>query len=185
MKVFLPFFLLTSCFNCNAQTADFITVKKKSKTVQTIFSGRDIEFTTTSGAYIYAHINGIKNDSLYLQQFITQRVPTTIGTYILDTLGSYHYKFHYNQIAALGKKEKRGFNLSGSGASLFGGGVVLTLASGIVYLADRKNFSAPLLITSAGLGAFGYFLLKAGGKPVYIGKKYQLEYMNMSNTKSN
>jgi hypothetical protein len=184
MKAFLPLLLLT-CFTSLAQTADFITVKKKGKTIQTIFAGRDIEFTTTSGAYIYAHINGIKNDSLHLQQFITQLVPTTIGTFILDTVGSYHYKFHYNQIAALGKKEKRGFSMSGSGASLFGGGVVLTLASGVVYLVDRKSFSAPLLMAAAGLGAFGYILLKTGGKPMHIGKKYRLHYMNMSNPKSN
>lgn len=184
MKFFLPFLLLTN-FATQAQNADFITVKKKGKTIQTIFAGRNIEFSTTSGAYISAFINGIKNDSLYLQEFLVQQLPTTFGTYILDTLGSYRYKFHYNQIAMLGKKPKRGFNVSGSGASLFGGGVLLTLASGVVYLADRKSFSPALLIASAGLGAFGYLLLKATGKPMIIGKKYTLQYMSMANTSVN
>ncbi len=184
MKLLLPVLLLIVCY-AHAQNADFIIVKKKAKTYKTIFAGSNIEFTTTSGAYINAYINGIKNDTLFLQEFLVQRLFTTIGTYILDTLGSYHYKFHYNQIAFLGKKEKRGFNIHGSGASLFGGGAVLTIASGIVYLADRKHFSAPLLIASAGLGAFGYFLMKTGNKPIAIGKKYSVHYMNMSSTSIN
>lgn len=181
MKFFLPVLLFTA-LSSFSQTADFIVIKKKGKTIQSIFAGRNIEFVTTSGAYINASINGIAHDTLYLQEFVVQRLLTTFGTYILDTLGSYHYKFHYNQVAALGKKQKRGFNFQGSGASLFSGGVILTVASGVVFLADRKNFSAPLLIASAGLGALGYFLMKSGGKPMVIGKKYTLHYMNMSNT---
>lgn len=184
MKLILPALLFIS-LSTFSQTADFITVKKKGRTIQTFFAGSNIEFVSSSGAYINASINGIAHDTLYLQEFVVQRLLTTFGTYILDTLGSYHYKFHYNQIAALGKKEKRGFSKSGSGASLFGGGVILTIASGVVFLADRDKFSAPLLLASAGLGAFGYFLLKSGGKPLTIGKKYTLQYMNMSASKSN
>ncbi len=183
MKLLLPLLLLSSF--CFAQHADFIVIKKRGKTLQTIFAGRDVSFVTTSGAYINAHIKGIANDSLYLQEFLVQRLPTTIGTYILDTVGSYHYKFYYGQIAAFDKKKQRGFNKTGSGASLFGGGVLITLASGVIYLVDRKNFSTPLLIAAAGLGAFGYFIMKAGGKGIVIGKKYQLQYMNMSISKAN
>lgn len=142
-------------------------------------------FTTQSGAYIDARINGILNDTLYLQEFIIRYLPTTIGTYIIDTAGSYHYKYHYNQIKIIGQKERTNFNIKGSGAALFGGGVLLTLASGVVYFADREKFSAPLLITSVGLATIGYFLAKGkkhdGG--MVIGKKYKLVYMNMSNNK--
>jgi hypothetical protein len=177
MKLLLPLFLLLSSY-CFSQTADFIQVKKNGKTIQTIFAGQDIAFTTTSGAYITAHINGIKHDSLFLQEYITQRLPTTIGTWITDTLGSYHYQFNYKQVAAMGKKEKKGFNLNETG------GVLLTVASGVVYVADKEKFSAPLLLASAGLGAVGYLLLKTGDKPMVFGKKYTLEYMNMSGTKN-
>ena len=38
--------------------------------MKTFFAGTNIEITTTSGAYINALVNGIKNDTLYLQQFI-------------------------------------------------------------------------------------------------------------------
>ena len=124
-----------------------------------------------------------KNDTLFLQEFIVQYLPTTFGTYIIDTIGSYHYKFNYNQIKAIGQWKKAKFNTKGSAASLFGGGVLLTLASGVVYLADREKFSAPLLIASASLGALGYLWAKSGGKGIVIGKKYKLVYINMSNAK--
>ncbi|MFM6925222.1 MAG: hypothetical protein ACKOU7_06935 [Ferruginibacter sp.] len=113
-------------------------------------------------------------------------LPTNIGTYIIDTVGSYRYKYHYNQVAAIGRKEKTNFNVKGSGAALLGGGAVLTLASGIIYVADRKKFSAPLLIASAGLGTLGYFMAKGKkhGNAYIIGRKYRLVYMNMSNNKT-
>ena len=169
-----------------AQSADFIQLKKNNKTIASWYSGTTISFTAESGAFINATINGIKNDTLYLQQFIIRYLPTTIGTYIIDTAGSYHYKYHYNQVVAVGQKEKTNFNTKGSGAALFGGGVLLTLGSGVVYLADREKFSAPLLLASVGLGALGYFMAKGKkrGSGMPIGKKYKLVYMNMSNRNS-
>jgi len=183
MKIILPLLLLFSA-SSYAQSADFILLKKNNKTIKTFYAGANIDITTTSGAYISAQINGIKHDSLFLQEFIINYLPTTIGTYILDTAGSYHYKFHYNQIKAIGKAEKKGFNTKGSGASLFGGGVILTLASGVVYLVDRDKFSAPLMIASAALATAGYFMAKGSSNAMLIGKKYKLVYMDMGNNKN-
>jgi hypothetical protein len=184
MKLLLPILLLISITSFS-QSADFIQLKKKSKVITTFYSGMNISLTAASGANITALINGIQNDTLYLQEFIIRYLPTTFGTYIIDTVGSYRYKYHYNQIAAIGKKEKTNFNTRGSGAALLGGGALLTLASGVVYVADRKKFSLPLLLTSAGLGTIGYFLTKGSkGGGMIIGKKYKLVYMNMSNKNS-
>ena len=172
MKLFLPILLFISTTS-SAQSADFIILKKHNKTVQTFYSGTNITFTTEGGSYINALINGIKNDTLYLQEFIIRYLPTNIGTYIIDTVGSYHYKYHYVQIAAIGRKERTNFNIKGSGAALFGGGVLLTVASGVVYLADREKFSAPLLFASLGLGTLGYFMAK--------GKKGGMEWLSGKN----
>jgi hypothetical protein len=185
MKPILPvlLFIATTSFS---QSADFIQLKKNNKTVASFYSGMNIAFTSESGSFINALINGIKNDTLYLQEFIVRYLPTNIGTYIVDTAGSYRYKYHYNQIIAIGRKEKTNFNVKGSGAALLGGGAVLTLASGIIYVADRKKFSAPLLLASVGLGTLGYFMAKGSkhGGAYLIGKKYKLVYMNMGNNKS-
>jgi len=185
MKLLLPILLFISA-GTYAQSADFIQLKKNNKTIATYYSGSNIAFTAESGTYINALINGIKNDTLYLQEFIIRYLPTTIGTIIIDTVGSYHYKYHYKQVAAIGKKEKTNFNVKGSGAALLGGGALLTLASGVVYVADREKFSAPLLLTSAALGTLGYFMAKGKkhGGNMAIGKKYTLVYMDMSNKKT-
>jgi hypothetical protein len=185
MKFLLPILLFISTVSFS-QSADFIILKKKNKTIATFYSGGHIAFTAQSGTFINALINGIKNDTLYLQEFVIRYLPTTFGTYIVDTVGSYHYKYHYNQIAAIGKKERTNFNVKGSGAALLGGGAVLTLASGVIYVVDRKKFSAPLLLASVGLGTLGYFMAKGkkGGDGMFIGKKYRLVYMNMSNKKT-
>jgi len=185
MKLQLPVLLLISATSF-AQSADFIQLKKNDKVINTFYSGMNIAFSAESGAYVDGLINGIKNDTLYIQQFIVRYIPTTIGTYIVDTAGSYHYKYHYNQIVAIGRKENTNFNTKGSGAALLGGGAVLTLASGVLYVVDKKKFSLPLLLASAGLGTLGYFMAKGkkGGSGIPLGKKYKLVYMNMSNNKT-
>ena len=91
MKFLLPFMLFLQV-QAIAQQADFIVLKKNNKTITNFYSGMNIAFTAKSGAHIDALINGIKDDTLYLQQFIIQYLPTNIGTVIIDTVGSYHYK---------------------------------------------------------------------------------------------
>ena len=151
MKFILPILLFISTTS-SAQSADFIILKKHNKTVQTFYSGTNIAFTTESGSYINALINGIKNDTLYLQEFIIRYLPTTIGTYIIDTAGSYHYKYHYTQIMAIGKKEKTNFNTRGSGVSHVG-----------VYLGNNKFIHASV---SKGVMVNGLF------EPYYLQRFY-------------
>lgn len=165
------------------QQADFILLKKRDKTVKAYYSGTQIEFVTQTGAYRNALIERIANDSLFLREFLVQRIPTQLGFFITDTAGSFHYAYHYSQIARMGKKQK-GFSLSASGASLIGGGIVLTVASGIVYLVDRAKFSPQLLVGAVGLGAIGYLLTRIGAKGIVIGKHgYHIEYVNLTAAK--
>lgn len=174
LYILLLFPLVTS-----AQSSDFIILKKKNKTIRNIFAGSNIEFMTTRGAYRDALINAIKNDSIYLQEFVVNRVPTTFGSYMLDTVGSFRYAYHYNEIGSFGPKKQKGFNVSGSGAALMGGGALLTLASGVSYLADKEKFSPGLLAAAVGLGGLGYLMNSSAGKGMVIGKKYRLQYMKM------
>lgn len=133
----------------NAQTNDFITLRKKDRVIRTYFVGEHISFLTSNGAFRDAEITAVKNDSIYLQEFLTRKIPTTYGGYILDTAGSFRYAYNYREIHAFGKKQK-GFDIGRSGIALFGGGSVLTLAS-LAVLAINKDKFSPLLF-SAGLG---------------------------------
>ncbi len=182
--IYRVFFLLIIVSSVvHAQPSDFIILKKKDKTIQSFYAGTQIEFVTTSGAYRNALIKRIVHDTLYLQEFLVRRIPTQLGFYITDTAGSFRFAYHYNQIASFGKKQK-GFNVSGSGASLLGGGILLTLANLVVLLVDRDKFSPALLGASVGLGAIGYILLKAGNKGIVIGKnKYSLKYIKVTDEK--
>jgi len=164
-----------------AQPSDFLILKKNKKPIQYFYAGSQIQFMSTNGAYRDALINQIKNDTIYLQEFLVQRLPTTFGSYFIDTVGSFRYSYHYNQVGSFGKAQKKGFNVSGSGAALLGGGTLLTLASAVSYLADKEKFSPQLLIASAGLATAGYFMTRTGRKGMVIGKKYKLQYMNMTN----
>ena len=166
--------------NAFTQPSDFIILKKNGKTVRSYYSGTNAEFITNTGAYRNALVNVIKNDTIYVQEFLIRQLPTTFGTYIVDTAGSFRYAYHYNQIVSFGPK-KRGFNLRGSGSSLMGGGVLLMAASGVVYLADRDKFSPELLGGAAVLTGLGYLLNKSGSKGMVVGKKgYSIEYMDMT-----
>jgi len=178
MKQLLYIFFLLP-FAAQSQSSDFIILKKKNKTIRNIFAGYNLEFVTTSGVYRDAYINAIINDSIYLQEFQIYRRPTTLGTYILDTVGSFRYVYHYKEIGSFGPKKEKGFNVSGSGSALMGGGALLTLASGVSYLANKEKFSPGLLAAAVGLGGLGYLMSRSSGKGMTIGKKYTLQYMKM------
>lgn len=182
MKRILLIISLFVGYHTIAQSADFILLKKKNKTIATYFSGSNISFTATNGAYLNATITQIKNDSLFLRQYIVQQVPTRLGVYVLDTVTSYRYTYNYRQIKAIGRTGRK-FNLSASSASLIGGGALLLLGSAVVYFADREKFSPQLMLTSAVLVAVGYVIAKTGGKGMLIGKKYKLVYVDTAGNK--
>ncbi|MFT3978973.1 MAG: hypothetical protein QM687_00795 [Ferruginibacter sp.] len=176
----LLFILFLFPFACTAQSSDFLILKKKGKTIQYYYAGSQIEFVAANGAYRNALINQIRDDSIFLQEFYVVKRPTTLGTYILDTAGSFRYVYHYKDIYSFGPKKQKGFNVNGSGAALMGGGALLTVASGVSYLADKDKFSPGLLGAALGLGGVGYLMTKAGGKPMTVGKKYSVLYMKMN-----
>jgi hypothetical protein len=181
MKTIFFIILLFCWTGAFSQASDFILLKKNGVTQKTYFAGSTIIFTSKTGANIEANILAIRNDSVLLQQYVTRPVMTQLGVYILDT-SFYYYQYHYKDIAAIGKTGRR-FDWRGSGGALMGGGLLLTVANGVVYLADNKKFSPELLAASVGLTGVGYLLSRSGGKGMVIGKKYSLEYIKASDNK--
>lgn len=181
MKQWVLLFSIFITIHSYAQPSDFILLKKNDRTITTYFAGTNIHFVSQSGAFIEANITRIKNDTLFLKGYITRQVPTALGVYILDT-SFYYYQYHYNQIKAIGKTGRH-FDWGGSGAALMGGGALLTVAGGVVFLADNKKFSPQLLAASVGLFGLGYLLSTQSGKGMVIGNKYSLLYIKASDNR--
>jgi hypothetical protein len=175
----LFFILIMFSYLADAQSTDFLLLQKNNKTIASYYVGNHIALTTVTGAYIDADITAIENDTLYLKQFVVQQIPTNLGVYMLDTTGSYRFQYHYNEIKSI-SLSGRHFDFSASGASLLGGGAILAIASGVVYLVDRNNYSPKLMIAGLTLATAGYVMSKNSGKGIQIGKRYKLLYINAS-----
>jgi len=182
MKRLLLFIFILLSSKVFSQASDFILLQKHGQTIASFYRGNDISFTTISGAAINAQITSIRNDSIFLAEYIINQVPTTAGVNMLDTVGSYPYQFSYNEIKTI-NMGGRHFDASASGASLFGGGLLLFVGSGVVYLADKKEFSPVLMIAGAALATLGYFLSRRSSDGYTIGKKYKLAYIDVTSEK--
>lgn len=167
------------CAGAIAQPGDdFLMLKKGNKTIRTYFSGSNIEFISKPGAHISALIRSIKYDTIYMQEFLTRPMATVFGTVVMDTIGSIRHKYCYRDIASFPAKVRKKFNIAGTGSSLISGGMLISLADGVLYLVDRKSFSAPLLVAGLASVGVGLLLSRATGKPIIPGKRgYRLQYI--------
>jgi hypothetical protein len=179
MKIFLSLILSLLVFNISFSQTDFIVIKKNERTVQSLFAGSRISFTT-SLRYYSGIIDAIKSDSIFLLEYDVRQMPTNLGVYMLDTVTTYHSGIYYKDILKI-QNERKGFDFTASGASLLGGGVLLTtigLGTWIFTKEGEQYHASPkLVIGSALLGTLGYVLLKSGSHNYIIGKKYQLHYI--------
>lgn len=182
MRFFTILFCTTFlCFSCMAQS-DLLVLKKNGKTVRTFYPGSEINFTTEI-RYYEAQITSIRKDSVYLVQYDIKRVPLSNGGVFLDTAGTYRFGVNYKDILSF-EKERKGFDWAGSGAGLFGGGVILTTAGLITWIFAKPNtryYARPeLVIAGAAAAAVGYLLMRTGAKTTIIGKKYTLHYIRIN-----
>ncbi|MDQ6901669.1 MAG: hypothetical protein M3139_01500 [Bacteroidota bacterium] len=182
MKFCFPFILCAMLFNSSAaQPSDILLLKKNSRTIKTFFPGNQISFNTSTG-FFSGLIQSIQKDSLFLVQYDIKRIPTNLGFYFLDTVGTYPFSINYKQITSFGKN-KNNFDLSASGGALFGGGVLLTtvgLGTWLFTKPKSQYYASPYLVGGAAfLALVGYLLVKSGSRGLVIGKKYSLEYIRV------
>lgn len=181
-KTFLSVAISFIYINSFSQPSDFLLIKKSNKTVKTFFAGSNISFQTDEGRY-EGRIDTINKDSLFISQFDVRQAMTVLGVYVLDTVTIYKLKFNYNNIIKIDEQRTRGFDVAASGGSLLGGGILLT-AFGLGTWAFTKPASQyyasrGLVIGSASLAGVGYLLLRSKSSRYIIGKKYQLDYVNV------
>lgn len=179
--LFIILLIILNTTNCSAQN-DLLLLKKNNRTVKSFFPGTEIDFSTDT-RYYEAQITSIKKDSVYLVQYDVRHIYSpALGIFLLDTVATYHFGVNYKEITALGKDTKK-FNWSGSGATLFGGGILLTTAGLITWIFAKPNtryYASPqFVIGAAALAGIGYLLLKTGNKPRKLGKKYTLHYLKL------
>ncbi len=109
-------------------------------------------------------------------------IPPILAVFVLDTVSAYHFAVNYKDIISIGKRHNN-FNWNASGATLFGGGILLTTAGLITWIFAKPNtryYARPQLVIGAALiAAIGYILLKSGNKPMKLGKKYTLHYIKL------
>lgn len=178
----LILFLMVNLFSFHTHAQDdLLILKKNNRTVKTFYPGTEIDFSTAT-RYYEAYVTSVANDSVYLVQYDIRRVMTNVGAIILDTVAQYHFGVNYHDILSLQKKTKN-FNWGGSGAALFGGGAVLTVAGLATWIFSKPNtryYARPaFVIGSAAIATIGYFMMKSNGKTWKLGKKYSLHYIKM------
>lgn len=183
MKIIIVLIISVFSFSSGiSQSSDLIILKKKRRTLQTLFPGNEINFNTST-RYYDGFIQSINHDSLFLFQYDIRQVPTSLGIYILDTLGTYPFAVNYKEITGFGKDMNKKFNWSGSGGALLGGGILLTTVGLGTWLFTKPNTryyaSAYLVGGAALLAGIGYLLAKSGSKGIRLGKKYSLEYISV------
>lgn len=183
MKPALVFIIIIMCSVYSAaQPSDILILKKNNRTLQTFFPGNEITFNTSSGNY-GGIIRSINRDSLFLIQYDVRQMPTNLGVYMLDTVGTYPFAVNYKEIIGFGKMKINKFDWSGSGGALLGGGLLLTTVGLGTWLFTKPNtqyYASPYLVGgTAILGGIGYLMIKSGNKGMMLGKKYSLEYITV------
>lgn len=171
LMIFLPVWL-------SAQ-GNILMLKKKNKTLKNFYEGSEIIFDAGMGMQ-KAQIYQMKNDSLFLVQYQVEQRMTSLGFAVPDTVAAYRSGINYREIRAIGTIPSSFWNASG--ASLFGGGALLTTAGLLTWVfakPDTRYYARPeLVIAAAALAGVGFLMMKSSGKKMVIGKKYSLQYIS-------
>lgn len=172
----ISFFLLPVCVSAQGE---MLLLKKHGKVQKSYFPGSRFVFDAGMG-WQQAEIYDLKNDSVFLVQYQVRQVLTTLGTLRPDTIGTYRFELAVGDIQKLAK-ERKGWSWSASGASLFGGGILLTTGGLLTWVLSSKNgpyyASTGFVITSAALAATGFLLMQVDSKRYKLGNKYTLEFI--------
>ncbi len=168
----------TSFFSFSQQS-DFLSLKKKDRTIKNYFKGAPIEFVHVNGYYISGIIERIYKDTLYVKQYDVRMAPTFWGTRTRDTMGHYDLRFHYKEISSIPKPEKSfEFVRNGTLFMIAGGGYAFlhTFNS----LIQKTQIDPATLAISGGVALLGFTMYKLRRYYYVIGKKYSLQYVQIT-----
>lgn len=160
---------------------DMLLLRKKGKVIRSYYPGSTLYFDAGRGIQ-EAQISRMENDSLFLIQYQVRQVMTTLGIPRWDTVGNYRFALDYREILQIAEMP-HGWNWNAAGATLFGGGTLLTAAGLLTWVFAKKDtryYARPgFVAASAAAAAVGFLLLQTkSGKRFTIGEKYKLQYIS-------
>ena len=181
MRILSIFLLLAFISTQSRAQSDLLIFKKNNRTIQSYYPDSKIQFVSNDIPH-EGYITAIERDSLFLIQYDIRQVYTNLGVYVLDTVARYRYAVPFKEITAI-TKDKSSF-LGASGASLLGGGALLTAGGLLTWVFAKPNtryYARPeLVIGAAAAAVVGYIMIKAAGSSQQkLGKKYTLTYIHM------
>ncbi|HTN05205.1 hypothetical protein [Agriterribacter sp.] len=175
--------LLLAClflsFYSFSQQNDFLSFRKKDRTIKSYFKGMPIAFVHINGSGVNGIIERVYNDTIYIKQFDVRMLPTPWGTSVQDTVGHYDLRFHYNEIAAIPRPPKA-FEFVRNGTLFMIGGGGYAFLHTFNGLIQKETVYPSTLLISGGVAALGFTMHKLRKYYYPIGKKYSMVYVKMT-----
>jgi hypothetical protein len=178
-SIFLLIAVVCLSLECFSQTSDFLVLKKNGRTVKTYMKGSYIEFIHKNGSGIAGMVDRIYRDSISITWFDVRMAVTYWGTQVADTVSRNQLRFHYHEIAAIPRPAKSfEFIRNGDLFMITGlGYAFLHTFNGII----QKTFVSPTVVgISLGVATLGFTMHKLRKHYWQVGRKYKLEYINLS-----
>jgi hypothetical protein len=170
-------------FSFSAKSQDFIILKKRNTTLQTFFTGSNINFQLNNREWIQGYIKRISHDSLVIQPIEIRYLPTIWGTRIPDTLFLSLLKIPAADINAMPRKNES-FEYIKNGTLFRDAGFGYLLLNIINALINNESVFGGNNITKQSIAISGFVLGKVLQKTysstLHIGKKYHLQYINLT-----
>jgi hypothetical protein len=177
-KLLLLFIFIS---NITSAQSDFIILKKRSRVLETWFSGQYIQLQLNNRQWVSAQIKKIQDDSLYLRPFATRVLANRWGMPYVDTTYYGYMPVSVKNIRALPKMEESFAYVKNGLLLQLGGGGYLVLNI-INTLSNNEpvfgNDNLPKVSIGAAVFAAGTLLSLTRKSTYLIGKKYHIEYIS-------
>ena len=184
-KLVVIFLLATFPYTSFAQVSDIIAVKKKNgKTIKNFFEGSTILFQTKDGDYIEGPIDKIHGDTVYIRMYDIEKIASSVGNYVYDTLSTFLIGTNYHDIKRISVYKGRGSIRQKVGVLMMVAGAgyaVLNLLNGAFFnlpITDPENLKK--LGISAALVAVGFINNKFFPPNSFTRKKDKIVYISLA-----
>lgn len=162
------------------QGSDMIVLKKGEKrTLKTWLAYSQVHFITIAGNEVSGTIKKIEKDSLFIQIYDERKNYTPWGTSFWDTIAVGLSRYHYKEIREV-VKPQRGFGFIRNGVLFIVGGTAYAILHSVNGLYLKQPIDPVTMAISGGAAATGLVLKRIHRRTVPLGKRYQLNYINVN-----